>query len=88
MENIQGIIEDEEQISYFFYSRQQQKELDDHASMFGGRVIHGEVLYEGSMKLYTEISTRDDSRYSDAILITKGYASEMVFTQRVISGRD
>ena len=59
-----------EEIAYFFYSRQQQKELEDHVNVFGGRISHGSVLHEGSMRLYTEMSPHDDSRYSDAVLIT------------------
>ena len=79
--------EEQEQIVYFFYSRQQQKDLEDHANIFGARIRYGTVMHEGSNKIYTEMTTVADSRYSDAVLIAKGRPSEMIYTEMSISNR-
>lgn len=56
-------------MKYFVYSRAQHKEQDKIANNINRKYIPGKVLTGGIFKLYTEILSIPQSRYSDAIIV-------------------
>jgi len=66
---------------YFLYSASQEKMLIEVNNRVGKKYIPGEVWVNGNYKKYTQISkTSIDTMNGDAIIVAKGYLSDMKYT--------
>lgn len=68
-------------IYYFMFSKQQMNMLSESAKKTGRTYIPGTVLVVGSIKQFTEILKEPNSRFSDAIIVTKGELEKIKYTE-------
>lgn len=63
---------------YFLYSQSQQKMCEQIEKTVGRDYIPGQVMANGKMRLFTEISsTPSNNKYADAKVITEGYIDDI-----------
>ena len=67
-------------IKYFFYSSEQLRFRRQMEEKMGKKFAVGQVIVNGVRKPFTEISSSQTSRYSDAKLVAKGDTSVMKYT--------
>ena len=65
---------------YFFYSSEQLKFRRQMEEKMGKRFVVGQVIVDGVRKPFTEMSSTQTSRYSDAKLVVEGDPSVMRYT--------
>ena len=65
---------------YFIYSEQQEKMRKEVESKIGRVFNCGTVVVNGMRKPFTEISTKEVTRYPDAKIVASGYKSKIKYT--------
>lgn len=65
---------------YFLYSQSQHKMCDEIEKSVGKDYIPGQVMANGKMRNFTEISsTPTNNKYADAKVIIEGYLDQMQY---------
>lgn len=65
---------------YFLYSQSQHKMCDEIEKTVGRDYIPGQVMANGKMRSFTEISlTPTNNKYADAKLIVEGYIDQIQY---------
>lgn len=65
---------------YFIYSSEQLKLRKSVEAKMGKNFKCGTVIVNGTRKLFTELSPRPTSRFSDAIIVAQGDPTLMKYT--------
>jgi hypothetical protein len=65
---------------YFLYSSTQLKERTNIEKQVGRTFVPGTVSVGPKVKKFTELSETGQSRYSDAVIVTKGEVEKMSWT--------
>lgn len=65
---------------YFIYSSEQLKLRKSVEAKMGKTFKCGTVIVNGTRKLFTELSTKPISRFSDAIIVAQGDPTLMKYT--------
>ena len=65
---------------YFLYSNEQLKLRKEVEARMGKKFIVGTVIVNGTRKPFTELSSTEKSRYSDAKIVAEGDPTIMRYT--------
>lgn len=65
---------------YFLYSETQEKERKAIEARMGKLFIPGVVVVNGQRSNFTELSRKNNNRYSDTRVVAEGWKSKMVYT--------
>ena len=66
---------------YFYYSSEQLKLRVELEKKRGRNFIVGHIIVNGVKKPFTELTTKDSSRYPDAKLVAEGEVETMRYTE-------